>query len=114
MQLRSSSERSMPSTQPATLPWFHAFAGSRIHTFWFLVCVLTSAPGILYAAVKAVPGFLEVSGLWRWVLGNAVTVFSGVIASFGHDFLAGKISGAKVDGALLQLAGLLMTSLLLP
>eukprot|EP00971_Amphidinium_carterae_P252706 5017195-Amphidinium_carterae.1 len=28
--------------------------------------------------VKAVPGFLQVSDLWRWVIGNAVALFSGL------------------------------------
>eukprot|EP00971_Amphidinium_carterae_P290183 5761740-Amphidinium_carterae.1 len=28
--------------------------------------------------VKAVPGFLEVSDLWRWVLSSVVALFSGL------------------------------------
>eukprot|EP00971_Amphidinium_carterae_P251744 4998157-Amphidinium_carterae.1 len=28
--------------------------------------------------VKAVPGFLQVSDLWRWVLSNVVALFSGL------------------------------------
>eukprot|EP00971_Amphidinium_carterae_P333488 6468264-Amphidinium_carterae.2 len=35
--------------------------------------VLTFVPGIWYSVVKAVPGFLQqVSGLWRWLISNAV------------------------------------------
>eukprot|EP00971_Amphidinium_carterae_P280030 5558864-Amphidinium_carterae.1 len=39
--------------------------------------------------VKAVPGFLQVSDLWRWVIGNAVALFSGlaVCAHFAFNAL---------------------------
>eukprot|EP00971_Amphidinium_carterae_P201827 4004857-Amphidinium_carterae.1 len=45
---------------------------SDVHSLWFLVCTLVSAPAVLYSAVKAVPGFLQVSGFWRWLVSNAV------------------------------------------
>eukprot|EP00971_Amphidinium_carterae_P242346 4811959-Amphidinium_carterae.1 len=41
--------------------WAVRFEGSRVDSSWFLACVLTSTPGVLYSAVKAVPGFLEVT-----------------------------------------------------
>eukprot|EP00971_Amphidinium_carterae_P190700 3784287-Amphidinium_carterae.1 len=40
--------------------------------------VLASAPGALYSVAKAVPGFLQVSDLWRWLIDNAVALFSGL------------------------------------
>eukprot|EP00971_Amphidinium_carterae_P046278 910960-Amphidinium_carterae.2 len=40
--------------------------------------VLTALPGIVYSVAKAVPGFLhQVSDLWRWLISNAVALFSG-------------------------------------
>eukprot|EP00971_Amphidinium_carterae_P255758 5077727-Amphidinium_carterae.1 len=93
--------------------------------------------------VKAVPGFLQVSDLWRWVIGNAVALFAGLIVcvqcvfhapsndtpssrfnkmstpgrlltGLGLDFLAGILSGPTVDRATLQLIGVLFASILLP
>eukprot|EP00971_Amphidinium_carterae_P177575 3521851-Amphidinium_carterae.1 len=84
-------------------------ASSRVPGLWFLICVLTSAPGVLYSMVKTVPGFLPVSGIGRSLLSNAVALFSGVVTSFGLDYLAEVFSrpamnGRKgVDGATLQL-----------
>eukprot|EP00971_Amphidinium_carterae_P323448 6427965-Amphidinium_carterae.1 len=47
----------------------------------FRTKVLTSVPGIFYSVVKAVPGFLEVSDVWRWVINNTVALFSGLTSS---------------------------------
>eukprot|EP00971_Amphidinium_carterae_P273566 5429254-Amphidinium_carterae.1 len=103
--------------------------------------------------VKAVPGFLQVSDVWRWVISNAVALFSGptvcaqqaftapandtpssrwfflvsldgclhwplfqmrLLTGFGLDFLAGMLSGPRVDRATLQLLGVFFASILLP
>eukprot|EP00971_Amphidinium_carterae_P239371 4752104-Amphidinium_carterae.1 len=76
--------------------------------------------------VKTVPGFLQVPDLWRWVISNAVALFSGLqsahnehsmhhpmihpaadsirlLTGIGLDFLAGMLSGLTVDRAMLQL-----------
>eukprot|EP00971_Amphidinium_carterae_P002801 55184-Amphidinium_carterae.1 len=55
--------------------WNHD--GTRVYRLWIVVCVLTSLPGIWYSMVKAVPGFLDVPGVWRWLISNAVALFSG-------------------------------------
>eukprot|EP00971_Amphidinium_carterae_P127144 2519158-Amphidinium_carterae.1 len=63
---------------------------------------------------QAVPGFLEVSGFWQWVVNNTVTLVSAAATSFGLDFLAAKLSGPKVDSRWLQLLGVLLASIVLP
>eukprot|EP00971_Amphidinium_carterae_P303225 6025146-Amphidinium_carterae.1 len=73
--------------------WNHG--GARVYRLWVVVCVLAAVPGIWYSVVKAVPGFLEVSGLWRWLIGNAVALFSGLLTGCGLDFLAEKLSGPR-------------------
>eukprot|EP00971_Amphidinium_carterae_P158505 3142174-Amphidinium_carterae.1 len=84
------------------------------YTLWFLVCVLLAAPGVFYSAVKAVPGFLQVSGFARWLVSSAVALSSGVVTGFGLPFLAGHLSGRHLDRTRLQLLGLLLASILLP
>eukprot|EP00971_Amphidinium_carterae_P045031 885750-Amphidinium_carterae.1 len=64
--------------------------------------------------VKSVPGFLQVSDLWRFLMSNAVPLFSGLLTSFGLDLLARWLSGPEVDRATLQLIGVLFASVLLP
>eukprot|EP00971_Amphidinium_carterae_P346430 6487878-Amphidinium_carterae.1 len=85
-----------------------------IHSLWLGLCLLASAPGVLYSLVKAVPGFLRISGLWRWLVGNAVALLSGVMTGFGLDLLAAKVSGPSVDDATLQIVGLWLASILFP
>eukprot|EP00971_Amphidinium_carterae_P112950 2236917-Amphidinium_carterae.1 len=63
---------------------------------------------------KAVPGFLKVSGFWKWVVNNTVMIVSAAATSFGLDFLASLLSGPKVDRRWLQLLGLLQASIVLP
>eukprot|EP00971_Amphidinium_carterae_P233988 4643206-Amphidinium_carterae.1 len=99
---------------PARAFWNLQMSGSKVHTSWMLVCVVTSAPGVLYSVVKAVPGFLHVSGFWRWLINNAVALISGIVTGFGLDILARKVSRHKSDSARLQLAGLLLASIVLP
>eukprot|EP00971_Amphidinium_carterae_P141134 2796681-Amphidinium_carterae.1 len=89
-------------------------ASSRVYGLWILVCILTSVPTILYSMVKAVPGFLQVSDLWRWVISNIIALCSGLVTGFGLDFLAGVLSGPNVDRATLQLVGVLCASTVLP
>eukprot|EP00971_Amphidinium_carterae_P096341 1906357-Amphidinium_carterae.1 len=88
-----------------------------VYTLWFLVCILASAPGVLYSVVKAVPGFLSVSGLWQWVISNVIALISGVVTGLGLDYFAGKVFAQAFDGSImsmLRLAGLLLASILLP
>eukprot|EP00971_Amphidinium_carterae_P312309 6207306-Amphidinium_carterae.1 len=66
------------------------------------------------SCVSAVPGFLNVSGFWQWVVNNTVTIVSAAATSFGLDVLAAKLSGPKVDSRWLQLLGLLLASIVLP
>eukprot|EP00971_Amphidinium_carterae_P341159 6479838-Amphidinium_carterae.2 len=40
--------------------------------------VVASLPGALYSVAKAVPGFLHVSDFWRWLINNAIALFSGL------------------------------------
>eukprot|EP00971_Amphidinium_carterae_P231855 4601338-Amphidinium_carterae.1 len=47
--------------------------------------VLTSLPGIWYSMAKAVPTFLQVSVLWRWLMSNAVALFSGPTIQQAHN-----------------------------
>eukprot|EP00971_Amphidinium_carterae_P242326 4811450-Amphidinium_carterae.1 len=55
---------------------------SRAHSLnrccMFRTEVLASGPGAMYSVAKAVPGFLHVSDLWRWLINNAVALFSGL------------------------------------
>eukprot|EP00971_Amphidinium_carterae_P333923 6468947-Amphidinium_carterae.1 len=90
------------------------YPGTRIYSLWILVCVLTSAPGVLYSVATAVPGFLRVSSFWQWFCGKVVALVSGLVTGFGLEFLAGKMAGPKVDGVTLQMLGLLLASILLP
>eukprot|EP00971_Amphidinium_carterae_P320896 6378558-Amphidinium_carterae.1 len=64
--------------------------------------------------MTAVPGFLQVTGVWRWVLNNTVGLVSGAVTGFGFEVLAAKISGPKADGVTLQLVGILVAFILLP
>eukprot|EP00971_Amphidinium_carterae_P301318 5986413-Amphidinium_carterae.1 len=64
--------------------------------------------------LKAVPGFLGVSDFWRWVIGNAVALVSGLVTGFGLEFLAGVFFGPSVDRATLQLMSVMLASTLLP
>eukprot|EP00971_Amphidinium_carterae_P035453 697990-Amphidinium_carterae.2 len=41
-------------------------------------------------------------------------IVAGLLTGFGLDFLAGQLSGPKVDRATLQLIGVLFASILLP
>eukprot|EP00971_Amphidinium_carterae_P097349 1926259-Amphidinium_carterae.1 len=114
-----------------------ALASSRVHALWFLASVLVAAPGLVYSTVKAVsqadwgktsqalstnvrnpsnavPGFVQVSGFWQWLLDNAVAIGSAMATSFGLDFLASKLSGPTVDSSWLQLLGLLQATIVLP
>eukprot|EP00971_Amphidinium_carterae_P256911 5100456-Amphidinium_carterae.1 len=46
-------KHNIPRPQPTR--WLSlALTSSRVHTLWFLACVLTAAPGVVYSAVKAV------------------------------------------------------------
>eukprot|EP00971_Amphidinium_carterae_P145294 2878898-Amphidinium_carterae.1 len=38
----------------------------------------------------AVPGFLNLSGFWRWVVNNSITIISAAAASFGLDVFGSK------------------------
>eukprot|EP00971_Amphidinium_carterae_P060861 1204642-Amphidinium_carterae.2 len=104
----------------------------------FRIEVLVSAPGAVYSVAKAVPGFLQVSVIWRWLISNtsvSQAVFSdqghsksvissslllvcrivaGFTTGFGLDFLAGRLSGPSNDCATLQLVGTLFVSTLVP
>eukprot|EP00971_Amphidinium_carterae_P029625 582662-Amphidinium_carterae.1 len=40
--------------------------------------VVASVPGALHSVAKAVPGFLHVSDLLRWLMNNAIALFSGL------------------------------------
>eukprot|EP00971_Amphidinium_carterae_P260174 5161984-Amphidinium_carterae.1 len=90
--------------------------------------VLASLPGAVYSVAKAVPGFLQVSDLWRWLINNAVALWSRsafaaatqptlsnrLITGFGFDFLSQILSGSNTDRPTLQLVGTLFASTLVP
>eukprot|EP00971_Amphidinium_carterae_P200058 3970532-Amphidinium_carterae.1 len=99
------------------LPWLHALqslAGRKVYSLWFAICLLTSAPGVLYSVVKAVPGFLQMQPVWSWVVGTAVALVSGLMTGFGLEYLAGKVSRCQAHAAMLQVVGLMVASILLP
>eukprot|EP00971_Amphidinium_carterae_P260175 5161985-Amphidinium_carterae.1 len=104
---------------------------------------LASLPGALYSVTKAVPGFLQVSDLWRWTMNapmnrtrpNVIRLFhviAGVLesrsafaaATFSNSFntsmafrdcyLIHILSGSTIDRATLQLVGTLFASTLVP
>eukprot|EP00971_Amphidinium_carterae_P187583 3722906-Amphidinium_carterae.1 len=56
------------------------FTGGLYCAFW-PQCKLKKFParnGALYSVAKAVPGFLQVSDFWQWLINNAVALFSGL------------------------------------
>eukprot|EP00971_Amphidinium_carterae_P002986 58550-Amphidinium_carterae.1 len=73
------------STRP--MRFLHDREVANVHSSWFLICMLAAAPGALYAAVQAVPGFLQVSG---------------------------KLCGRSTDSAALQLVGMMVEAIFLP
>eukprot|EP00971_Amphidinium_carterae_P318482 6330406-Amphidinium_carterae.1 len=90
---------------------------SLFHAAWLVVCVMIAAPGILYSAVNAVPGFLNMSVGSKWIVSHFVSLGSGLVLGFGLSPLASlmcKASGERIDRATLQLTGQLLASILLP
>eukprot|EP00971_Amphidinium_carterae_P256525 5093524-Amphidinium_carterae.1 len=53
-------------------PVYSALSCSMVHSLWLMVCVLTSAPGVLYSAVHSVPGFLRLSADSHWIANSTV------------------------------------------
>eukprot|EP00971_Amphidinium_carterae_P019570 385297-Amphidinium_carterae.1 len=64
-------------------------------TVWFVAVVTAAGPSSLYAAVKAVPGLLHISGVWEWILSQSVALITALLTSFGLPWLARLLHKAQ-------------------
>eukprot|EP00971_Amphidinium_carterae_P221251 4392512-Amphidinium_carterae.1 len=84
-----------------------------VWNLWILLCVLASAPAAIYAAVRAIPGFLPHHARAQYFLEGGFFLLTSVVSSAGLPFLGRLLSAASKsvvdDFALLSVGQLLGT-----
>eukprot|EP00971_Amphidinium_carterae_P017302 341295-Amphidinium_carterae.1 len=82
------------------VPWESVFARAMVWNIWLVLCTLVAAPAAVYAAVKAIPGFLLLRGTQQWFVDGSLFFITALSESFGLVRLAQLLRmacGAEVD-----------------
>eukprot|EP00971_Amphidinium_carterae_P251795 4999243-Amphidinium_carterae.1 len=62
---------------------------AMVWNVWMVLCTIISAPVTLYAAVKAVPGFLGFAGALEWIVTHTVSMLAAMLTAVVLPALAG-------------------------
>eukprot|EP00971_Amphidinium_carterae_P046748 921168-Amphidinium_carterae.1 len=95
--------------------WEAIVLGMRF-TVWFVAVLFAAGPGSLYAAVKAVPGFMELSRVGQWILSQSVVLCTALLTSFALPQLAKSLQTASSSSDVTDLVvvGKLFAAIVLP
>eukprot|EP00971_Amphidinium_carterae_P034212 673632-Amphidinium_carterae.1 len=85
---RRSEAKSRSEAAQSSAPGTRVLGQAVVWNIWFVLCVLVAAPGALYAAVKAIPGFLSLQGTRQWFVDGSLFFFTAIGESIGLVKLA--------------------------
>eukprot|EP00971_Amphidinium_carterae_P081624 1614643-Amphidinium_carterae.2 len=117
------SENTKPSTRLKSedgvkeASWQNAVGPCMLWNLWSFACLLLCAPATLYAAVKAIPGFLGMERMLQMAVDSTVSILTAVLTSLMLPWMARLLCTTVASGTSetdLLLFGRLLAAPILP